>query len=224
MKYSIALPLAATAAAAAAAVVAGPAAATPLTGPAFITSFCADVLPVLQGNAKDLLAASDLTGLDEPTQAVINATTQIFAIGTSPEIQQECATGGASNATAAAGQRMRVRRLAANATSDDKASADDDKKKKKTGGALSKIEAGAGGLIEKLEGLFCKMKGSFCTDPATINGAVQPANFKPSITTLVTVGLASMNKTAPSAHVLTLVGDVICGLVPAVAKCDAAGK
>ena len=114
---------------------------------------------------------------------------------------------------------------------EEKPTTTDDDKQKKTGvlakvktGVLAKVEAGAGGLMEKLEGLFCKMKGSFCTDPPTIDGQVQPANFKPSITTLVTVGLASLNKTAPSAHVLTLVGDVVCGLVPALSKCDAAEK
>ena len=223
----------------AAAFFAVPASSTPLGGSDFIASFCTDVLPVLEGNAQDMLAASNLTGLDDATQSVLNATTQIFAIGeisdlhshtlsftlsnlrsfsgTSPEIQQQCATGTASQG----GKRV----LGVNATSmkEEKTTTIDDDKQKKTG-VLAKVEAGASGLVDKLEGLFCKMKGSFCTDPPTINGEVQPANFKPSITTLVTVGLASLNKTAPSAHVLTLVGDVVCGLVPALTKCDAAKK
>ena len=65
----------------AAAFAAVPATAIPLGGSDFITSFCADVLPVLKNNAPDMLAASNLTGLDDATQSVLNATTQIFAIG-----------------------------------------------------------------------------------------------------------------------------------------------
>ena len=186
--------------------------ATPLQGAAFVSSFCSEVLPVLQENAKDVLKASQLSGLDEPTQSVINATTEIFAIGTSLEVQQTCANiKGTGKGTSASDLPLETkRRLAKDQQSETKGSS-----------IATTAKTGVAGLFEKLEGLFCKVKGSFCSEPDTINGNVQPANLKPSITTLVSVGLASMNKTAPSSHALTLIGDVVCGLAPAIAKCDA---